>query len=97
MLCDLRVRDRLVPHSGDTVCFLAAWRGILCSSFRSRATPLAPSSRSAAARLSRFAASARPELGRGERNSTGGFYEIPIDDRGSARADRHSERDFAFS
>jgi hypothetical protein len=29
-------------------------------------------------------------------NSTGGFYEIPTDDRGSSRAGRHSERNFAF-
>jgi hypothetical protein len=34
--------------------------------------------------------------GRGEGNSTGGFYEILMDDRGSHRAGRHSERNFAF-
>src|SRR3977135_3953476 len=44
----------------------------------------------------RFAASARLEPGREEGNSTGGFYEIPIDDRGGYRTGRHSERNLAF-
>ena len=96
MLLGLRVLPGLTLVGEDAVRLFAIRRGIFCHALHSRARPLGPSTRSPAARLIGFAALARPEFGRGKGNSTGGFYEIPIDDRGSSRASRHSERNFAF-
>jgi hypothetical protein len=79
-----------------TLCLPADRRGIFCCAFDSRATPLAPSTCSSAARLIRLQRWLVRRGGREEGNSTGGFYEIPIDDRGGYRAGRHSERNFAL-
>ena len=80
----------------ETFCLPAHRRGIVCCAFDSRARPLAPSTRSSAARLIRLRRWLVRHGGRGEGNSTGGFYEIPIHDRDSHRAGRLSERNFAF-
>src|ERR1043166_7358905 len=72
-------------------------RRVFCR-FRGPGTgPTASSPGSTAARPSRLTALAPSAAAGGEkRTSTGGFHEIPDDDRGGPGAGRHSERDFAF-
>ena len=51
MLCGLRVLRSHPFFDHEAFCLPAHWRGIFCRAFDSRARPLAPSPRSAAARL----------------------------------------------
>lgn len=94
MLCGLLDLPGSFPHSDDAVPLPANRRRILCDPVGARTHPLAPATCSAAARLGRFMALARPDSDEEKGNSTKGFYEIPIDDHGSAGNGRHRNRDF---
>lgn len=75
----------------DAIRLSARGRGIVCDFHYFRALPLTPSTCSTAAQLIGCrAGSSRNHGGEGKENSTGGFYEISIDDRGGYRVDRHS-------
>ena len=97
MLRSLRVWPRSVFDPGNAVPPSTIRRRIFCHALNSRARPFGPSTRSSAARLIGLRRWLVRNSGEEKGNSTGGFYEIPIDDRGSSCASRHSERNFAFS
>ena len=97
MLLGLRILPGRTLAGAYEVCLSAHRRGIFCRSLYLRPRPFAPSTRSAAARLIDLRRWLVRRGRRGEGNSTGGFYEIPTDDRGGSRAGRHSERNIAFS
>ena len=98
MLRGLRVLPRHPLVLGDAFRLSANGRGIFCRVHDPGAYPPASSSGSTAAIHGRLKALARPAPAGREhkRNSTGGFYEIPTDDRGGPGAGWHSKRDFAF-